>query len=90
MEYKECENSLFYKSNLLALAFPSYSFNIGKIGGWGRTNYQPCWGSIFITTPNGIQIGRLIFKDGFFDHSKVYGNIPNPIWQLLENFVTRS
>lgn len=87
MNWKECEQLLFDKCNRLALSYPQYRFEVGKIGGWIETNYQPMWGSIFVTDPDDIQIGRLIFRDGSYDHYKAYGHKPNFIWRVLESLL---
>jgi len=88
MDWHKCEDSMQAKALSLGQEFPSYRFTVGKVG--SRLPYYgtPMWGSVFVTNPDGIQIGRLIFKEGAFDHSKIYGCRmglkENPIWSLLE------
>jgi len=97
LSWKECQDLLSTITLQLRYEFPAYGFSAGKIG--TRLNLSmepigPIWGSIFVTTIANIQIGRLIFRDGSFSHSKVYGEkmfcpkrlIRDKIWSLLEGF----
>jgi len=95
LSWKDCQSIMADEALALGLKFSTYKFHYGKIGSrLLKGEYvSPMWGSIWVTNPEGIQIGRLIFKEGVFSHSKVYGAGRFPkdkIWASLEAEAQRS
>lgn len=79
----------------LKITFPDHDFSVGKGGARMVDGKQcsPTWGSIFVTDPDGMQIGRILFSNGEFSHFKVYGvrmgqPLPyvtvSPIWDKIK------
>lgn len=55
--------------------FPSFVFEIGKLGRWYEKGVfkSNMWGSIFVIDSKGISIGRLIYEGHIFYRAKAYG-----------------
>jgi len=74
-QFKQTKEILAEEIFFLKKVFPDYTFNAGKLGSRMIDGKEigPFWGSIFVENPEGISVGRLIYKDNIFSHDKAYG-----------------